>query len=192
MKYEFNYSYTDERIRFFLENEQDGPIYTDEYIDYSKWGTQKLKYVDSIVEDKLNKLVNICKLIVPNLKIDSYDKVNTKLSAIKVITEKVNENSKKLENLLLKLNVNIKDWYIENYPSDELGETLSPSITFLDLNNLLNSDKGRNVYELLGGYSDTVIRERCFQKLAELINCSYDAIYSQWLKVEEKEEEIEK
>lgn len=192
MKYEFNYSYTDERIRFFLENEQDGPIYTDEYIDYSKWGTQKLKYVDRIVEDKLNKLINICKLIVPNLKIDSYDKVNTKLSAIKVITEKVNENSKKLENLLSKLNANIKDWYIENYPSDELGETLSPSITFLDLNNLLNCGEGKNVYELLGGYSDTVIRERCFQKLAELINCPYDDIYSQWLKIEEREEEIEK
>jgi len=192
MKYEFDYSYTNERIRFFLVNDKDGPIYTDEYIDFSKWGTQKLKYVDKIIDEKLNKLVDMCKLIVPNLKIDSYDRINTKLSAVQIITEKVNEKLKQLENTISKLNVNIKDWYIENYPSDELGETLSPFTTFLDLNNLLNSGNGRNVYELLGGDSDTVIRERCFEKLAKLLNCDYNHIYKQWIKKEEKEEEIEK
>lgn len=192
LNYKFNYTYTDEYIRFYLENDSVGPIYTDETIEFKKWSAVKLKHVDKIVDDKLDKLVNMCKQIVPNLKIDSYDKVVTKSYAIKVITSKVNEKLSKLENSTEKLNVSIKNWYIKNYPSDELGTTLSPNITFLDLNNLLNSGKGKDIYEFLGCYSDSIIRERCFQKLAELTNKDYSEIYYKWLNKEDIEEELEK
>lgn len=192
MKYKFNYAYDNERIRFFLFNDVEGPIYTDEYIDFSKWGTEKLKYVNTIVEDKMNKLVNTCKLIVSDLEIDIHDKVNTKISAIEVITDKVKENDKHLENLIAKLDISIKDWYIKKYPDDELGKTLSSEASFLDLNNLLNSGKGKSVYTLLGGDSETIIRERCFQKLSELTNQSYDDIYNKWLLNDVKEIDYEK
>ena len=74
---------------------------------------------------------------------------------------------------------------------DNLGTTLSSAATFLDLNNLLNSGKG-DVYKLLGGESDSIIRERCFMKLSELTEQEYDTIYTKWLNTEDKEDEIEK
>lgn len=91
------------------------------------------------------------------------------------------------------LEISIKDWYINEYPNDEAGKTLSSSATFLDLNNLLNAYKGNLVYDLLGGESDTVIRERCFMKLAELTNQDYREIYNKWMTDEiDMEEEIGK
>ena len=97
-----------------------------------------------------------------------------------------------LKNIIKKLDVSIKKWYVENYPSDDLGTTLSASTTFLDLNNLLNSGKGSDVYELLGGDADSIIRERCFTKLAELTGQNYNSIYNKWLNSPDKEDEIEK
>ncbi len=96
--------------------------------------------------------------------------------------------------IITDLNISIKDWYIKNFSNDEVGRTLSSTATFLDLNNLLNSNRGSEVYTLLGGDADTVVRERCFQKLAELTNQDYDVIYYKWLNAPDKilEEEYEK
>ena len=93
---------------------------------------------------------------------------------------------KKTVNLIEKLDTNIKNWYIKEYSSDELGKTLSDNVTFLDLNNLLNSGKG-DVYSLLGGYADSVIRERVFEKLAEIEEVSYDEIYYKWLNLKDND-----
>lgn len=102
--------------------------------------------------------------------------------------------NKEIEELISKLDCSIKNWYINEYPNDEVGKTLSPTSTFLDLNNLLNSHKGNQVYKLLGGDSDSIIRERCFQKLSELTNQDYKDIYNKWLDYNDErvEEEIEK
>ena len=81
------------------------------------------------------------------------------------------------------LNLSIKDWYVKTFPNDEIGYTLS-NATFEDLNNLLESKTG-DVYTLLGKYSDTVVRERCFAKLSEILKTSYDSIYYKWLNLEE-------
>ena len=78
------------------------------------------------------------------------------------------------------LKVPIKAWYISEYPDDSVGMTLSPSVTFYDLNNLLNSGKG-DVYSLLGGNADTIVRERCFKRLCDLTNQSYDEVYYKWV-----------
>lgn len=104
------------------------------------------------------------------------------------------DNNEKMDNRFSKLDIPIKNWYTKEYPSDKLGKFLSPSATFLDLNNLLNSHNENQLYDLLGCESDTIIRERCFQKLAELTNQDYNILYDKWInnhKDLDQEEELE-
>ena len=77
------------------------------------------------------------------------------------------------------LNTFIKDWYIKTYPNDELGEELNSRATFYDLFEAL--DNYQDVYNLFG-IGDTIIRERIFEKLAEIMECPYEEIYNQWLR----------
>lgn len=81
------------------------------------------------------------------------------------------------------LDINIKNWYTKTYPSDSLGESLNGTTTFQELDDLLNSGIG-DVYDLLGGDADSVIRERAFEKLSELKDIDYDEIYYKWLALE--------
>lgn len=73
---------------------------------------------------------------------------------------------------------NIKSWYGENYPTDELKDGLNPGATFQQLYECLQV--GFDVYAFLG-VSDSLVRERCFDALATMMGCSYDVIYYQWL-----------
>lgn len=79
----------------------------------------------------------------------------------------------------MNMNVNIKKWYMENYPTDEMGYELNEDVDFDDL--FMTLDNYGDVYELLGVY-DSLIRERVFGKLSELMNVDYSYIYEQWLK----------
>ena len=75
----------------------------------------------------------------------------------------------------------IRDWYMKEYPTDDMGEELSDA-TFEDLFEAL--DHYRDVYECLFGDpmgGDSIIRERCFARLAELMDVDYDYIFDQWL-----------
>lgn len=71
----------------------------------------------------------------------------------------------------------IKEWYMKEYSTDELGAEINNEITFEDLFVALDID----VYEVLG-VGDSVIRERCFEKLAEIMNVDYEDIYYKWLR----------
>ena len=74
------------------------------------------------------------------------------------------------------------DWYKEKFHTDDWAiENLNKGITFFDVYNCLYL-KG-DVYALLGA-SDSIVRERVFDELATLMDCSYDIIYFQWLKAE--------
>lgn len=73
----------------------------------------------------------------------------------------------------------IKDWYCEQYPTDELGFEIDSEITFYDLFRVL--DAYGDVYEAMG-VGDSIIRERAFEKLAEIMGVEYDYIYEQWLR----------
>ena len=73
----------------------------------------------------------------------------------------------------------IKEWYIKEYPTDELGVEIDNEITFEDLFVVLDTYK--DVYEALNVW-DSIVRERVFSKLAEIMNVDYDYIYEQWLK----------
>lgn len=73
----------------------------------------------------------------------------------------------------------IREYYIANYPTDELGLEINPNATFLGLlAAIIREDK--DVYEYLG-VSDSLIRERAFEGLAEATGFTYDTIYDLWI-----------
>ncbi len=75
-------------------------------------------------------------------------------------------------------NIKIKEWYTKEYPSDDLGEELKDNVSFYDLYYAL--DRHNDIYDLIG-VADSVIRERLFEKLAEIMEVDYDYIFEQWI-----------
>jgi hypothetical protein len=71
--------------------------------------------------------------------------------------------------------MNIKQFYIENYPTDELGIELKDDTNFTGLLNELFTNN--DIYGYIG-VGDSIIRERLFEKLSEILNCSYDYVYN--------------
>jgi hypothetical protein len=72
----------------------------------------------------------------------------------------------------------IREFYLENYPTDELGVEVNDGVTFSGLLNVLFTDG--NVYEYIG-VGDSIVRERLFEKLAEELGTPYDYVYNLWL-----------
>ena len=75
-------------------------------------------------------------------------------------------------------NMNIREYYLENFPTDELGIEINPEATFEGL--FYELDNYGDVYEYIG-VGDSLIRERCFERLSLIMGCDYDVIYSQWM-----------
>jgi len=73
----------------------------------------------------------------------------------------------------------VKNWYIKNYPTDDLGKEINDNLSFWSFYTYLF--QGYNVYSVLG-VGDSIVRERVFQKLAEILEVQYDFIYKLWLK----------
>lgn len=73
-----------------------------------------------------------------------------------------------------------KEWYIETFPTDELGHYLKDEPTFSGLFNLLAMGYGHDVYDYIGE-GDSVIRERLFSKLSDITGMTYEDIYRMWL-----------
>lgn len=71
----------------------------------------------------------------------------------------------------------IRKFYLENYPTDELGLEISEGATFAGLLNQLYTES--DVYEYIG-VSDSLIRERLFEKLAEQLQVDYQHVYNLW------------
>ncbi len=71
----------------------------------------------------------------------------------------------------------IKKFYLENYPGDELGLELSEKATFAGL--LFELYRDGDVYEYIG-VSDSLIRERLFEKLAEEFQVEIQHVYNLW------------
>jgi hypothetical protein len=74
--------------------------------------------------------------------------------------------------------MNIRKYYMEAFPTDELGVEIKPNAHFAGL--LIQLMMNGDVYKYIG-VSDSLVRERCFQKLAEIWGVEYDFIYSWWL-----------
>ena len=70
----------------------------------------------------------------------------------------------------------VKDWYLDAYASDTLGEELNDKITFKDI---AESIPAGTVYETLG-VGDSVIRERVFAELADVLGVGYGVLSDAW------------
>ena len=73
--------------------------------------------------------------------------------------------------------MNIREFYVKNYPTDDMGKCINPKATFVGL--LMEIHLGNDVYEYLYVY-DSIIRERLFVRLAEELNVKYDYVYELW------------
>jgi ppGpp synthetase/RelA/SpoT-type nucleotidyltranferase len=76
----------------------------------------------------------------------------------------------------------VKKWYLKTYPTDDLGEEIREDITFWSLWAMMS--QGYNVYDILD-VADSVIRERVFEELSEILEIDYDVIYQKWLNSDE-------
>jgi len=74
--------------------------------------------------------------------------------------------------------MNIKEFYLETYPTDESGVEINENATFIGLYHTLIT--AGDPYEYIG-VTDSVIRERLFERLAEELEVSYDYVYDLWL-----------
>ena len=75
--------------------------------------------------------------------------------------------------------MSIREYYVNKYPTDDMGDGINPTATFAGLLNQLII--GGDVYEYLYVY-DSIIRERLFEGLAEELNVKYDYVYDLWIK----------
>ena len=73
---------------------------------------------------------------------------------------------------------NIKQFYLKNHPTDELGKEINPDATFAGLIETIKS--GRNVYDFIG-VDDSVVRERLFLKVCEIVDWKYKKLFNLWL-----------
>lgn len=72
----------------------------------------------------------------------------------------------------------LKTFYLEQYPTDDLGIEIDADATFRGLFDVL--DKHTDVYEYIG-VGDSLIRQRIFEKLAEIYGLTYDDVYTNWI-----------
>ena len=73
----------------------------------------------------------------------------------------------------------IKDFYLNEYPTDELGVELIETATFVGLLDVLYNNT-KDVYDYIG-VGDSLVRERVFARLAEILEMPYDYVYNLWL-----------
>lgn len=96
-----------------------------------------------------------------------------------------------LEKVHITLNVdmleNVRDWYMQEFPTDELGAAISPDITFEDVWKNLYAGRGVDVYDVLG-VGDSIVRERVFNGICERVGCDYGLVYDKWLNSDKQNE----
>ena len=73
----------------------------------------------------------------------------------------------------------IKEFYLENYPTDDMGNDIKDDATFVGFVTELFG--AGDVYKYIGVY-DSLVRERLFEELAKQLNKPYDFVYKLWLK----------
>ena len=93
------------------------------------------------------------------------------------ISEKLKELEKEKS---VDLNSDISAWYAAEFSDDEMKDEIYTGVSFQKLYDMLSSN---DLYSIIG-IDDTVVRERCFSKLAELMQVDYSVIYEKWLNAE--------
>ena len=72
----------------------------------------------------------------------------------------------------------VREWYVSAFPDDELGADIMPCLTFLNIVQALCAKI--DIYTVIG-VSDSIVRERVFSKLAEVLGVNYGMVYDLWL-----------
>lgn len=148
-----------------------------------------MQYVESQTENPIGKGKKLSKF---DFKFDpiSFDRAleeamaslddNPDYKRYKEFMERWNNPSGSKPNVVLDaddIRQPIRDWYASTYPDDDLGMNLS-DITFHDLHTGIS--QGLDVYDHIG-VGDSIVRERLFDRLAEIKRVTYDDIYNLWL-----------
>lgn len=102
------------------------------------------------------------------------------------------------KNIDLMKHLYVKEWYRKEFPSDEVGKHIKNDLSFYDIyrhyftrfDSYPFGSEAENIYELLdddssGYHTDSVIRERVFDKLSELMGVPYEVVYDRWLERDE-------
>ena len=77
------------------------------------------------------------------------------------------------------LNTSVRDWYVASFPTDDLGPVIPSGLTFWDVVGALNI--GADIYCFLGDAADSVVRERVFGRVADIVGCGYDTVHDTWM-----------
>lgn len=78
------------------------------------------------------------------------------------------------------LKATLQSFYTNAFPSDELGLDIDSYATFEDLLFALDDGDVNKVYKLCA--NDSVVRERLFTELANILNVDYDVIYDKFFR----------
>jgi hypothetical protein len=76
----------------------------------------------------------------------------------------------------------LRKFYQDNYPTDDLGSEINLT-SFVALLDCLH--RGGDVY-LYIGVADSLVRERLFQQLANMIGVDYNYVYNLWMQVDKE------
>ena len=135
--------------------------------------SEKRKGLKESVEEDMENVV-----APPMEEEDIYD-----IDEPETVEEPVNEVSEEEEVVETsdedELNSSVKEWYLNSFDVDNLGSEISENVTFGDVMRCL--EEHNDFYECIG-VGDSVIRERVFEKLAEILNVEPLTVYYQWLK----------
>lgn len=74
--------------------------------------------------------------------------------------------------------MNIKDWYIQKYPEDEMGKELNANVGIKECWQMMKN--GNDFYTIVNG-ADSIVRERVFSEIARIHGIDYDVVYNVWL-----------
>ena len=134
--------------------------------------SEKRKGLKESVEEDMENVIT-----PPVEEEDIYD-----IDELETVEEPVNEVSE--EEVVEtsdedELNSSVKEWYLNSFEVDNLGSEISENVTFGDVMRCL--EEHNDFYECIG-VGDSVIRERVFEKLAEILNVEPLTVYYQWLK----------
>ena len=77
------------------------------------------------------------------------------------------------------LDQNVKNWYVDKYPTDTLGQDINEEITFNDV--VDGIENGKDIYDILG-VNDSIVRERIFDFISRYGKID---VYNKWLLVRE-------
>ena len=95
---------------------------------------------------------------------------------VKPLLSAITLDNKTIEDILR--TTYVKDDYVQDYPTDDLGKEINENLNYLQLfNGLLN---GEDIYEMME-IEDSLIRERVLERLAYLMGIDYQIIYYLWL-----------